>query len=198
MAAPTRCGRTLPLQETLQDRQVGLASAPVKLLPLPWARGAGGAWYLSLTFKSEVSLSHLPQSTGTPQAKPHWRSKPNALGSCPPGTGPSVWEPGMGLGPLSPVWEPLHCNYSPASGPPTGVGASGWDLIIGEAARPTWLYVFACRRSFLVLLVFFIVGCSADSGGLAVLVARGAQGPGYSAILPISWLPFNWRLIQRL
>lgn len=43
MAAPTRCGRTLPLQETLQDRQVGLASAPVKLLPLPWARGAGGA-----------------------------------------------------------------------------------------------------------------------------------------------------------
>ena len=80
------CSCFLPLQEALQDQQVGLTQAPFKLLLLPWV--------LKLEIFCVYLLRgdlYLSQPFGSPQSKPHWSSKPNILGAYLPDTGPSCW-----------------------------------------------------------------------------------------------------------
>ena len=62
---------TIP-QEVLQDQQVGLAQASIKLLPLPWVLAHA---ILCVLFKS----LRFPQSWGASAVKPYWPSKPDAL-----------------------------------------------------------------------------------------------------------------------
>ena len=78
----------LPPQEILQDLPVGLAQAPMESLLCP---GSQCTWNLVCTLQ-EWSLC-FPQSCGAPALKPHWPSKPNALGAPPPEARPP---PGWG------------------------------------------------------------------------------------------------------
>ena len=73
----------LLLQETLQDQQVGLAQAPIKLLLLPWVPVHVRFCVCPLRVKSL-----FPR---TPEIKPQWPSKPNFLGADLPSAGPPGW-----------------------------------------------------------------------------------------------------------
>ena len=71
----------------------------------------------------------------------------------------------MGLRALSPLGEPLQCNYSPVCGLPT-VGM-GLDYITSLPLLPNslelLLYVCNCGRPFLIESVLFIIRCSTKS-----------------------------------
>ena len=96
------------------------------------------------TFNSEICF---PQSCGAPEIKPHWSSKPNALGAPLPSTRSPGWGANMKLRTLTPVGKPLHYNHSPVCGSPTpGV----WDLIISPVLSYCGFFVMS-----LVVEVFF-------------------------------------------
>ena len=104
------------LQETLQDEQVGLVQAPIKLLLLPWVLVC--MRFLYVPFKSEVSISPspvglLPLSSAGLQSQLFW-----GLVFLVPE--PQAGEADMGLRILTPIREPLQYNYSPVCGFPTG------------------------------------------------------------------------------
>ena len=72
----------LPLQETLQYQQVGLAQAPMRSLLFQLGPRAH-----ETCVPSENGIC-FPQSCDSPVIKPCWPSKPNALGSHPPDARP--------------------------------------------------------------------------------------------------------------
>lgn len=80
------CSRPLPLRETLQDQPAGSTQVPIKLLLLPWV--PKHVRILHVPFKSELGF---PQTSGTPESKPRWASKPRALGPHLPAAGPPGW-----------------------------------------------------------------------------------------------------------
>ena len=99
-------------------------------------------------FKSE---DYFPQPSRTPQIKPCCPSKPNAPGACLPGAGPLGWGAQYGAqnshysGRTSAIVIILHFVCCPPQG----------MTLYWESAPPTLLvvillYVFSCRRSFLV------------------------------------------------
>ena len=78
-------------------------------------------------------------------------------------------EPDVGLRALTPVGEPQFVGHSPRG--------MGLDYIVNSPLLPVslwfFLYVFSCRRSFLVGSGLFISGCPENSCGFGVLVRGG-------------------------
>ena len=87
---------------------------------------------------------------------------------------PQAGEPNMRLRPLTPLEEPLQCNYSPICRLPAQ--GYGIDYIVSLLLLPISLwfpfYTFSCRRSLFVGLSLFH-GCSADSCDFGVHVKEG-------------------------
>lgn len=85
-----------------------------------------------------------------------WPSKSTALGAHLPGSGPL--ELNVGFRPLTPVEEPLKCNYSPACGAPRW-GYGTWLYCGSAPLLSLWflLFVFSSRISSLGS-TFFING----------------------------------------
>lgn len=109
-------------QETLHEEQLDQARL---LRSHCFALGLGAHTTFCAPCKCRSSLSPSPVELLT--FKPHWPSKPNALGMSPPGTRPLAGEPGMGLRALTPKGELLQYNCSPV----LWVTHQGvWDLII--------------------------------------------------------------------
>ena len=108
------CSCLLLLREILQDQQVGLTQAPIKLLLLPWVLECVKFCGCPLRVKS---LS--PKSYGTPEIKAHWPSKPVLWGLVFPVQDLQAGEPDVRLRPFTPLRESLQCNYSPVCGSPT-------------------------------------------------------------------------------
>ena len=78
--------------------------------------------------------------------KPCWPSEPSVLGAYLPGAGLQVGEPDMGLGALTPVGQPLHCNCCPVCGAATWV----YSYLIMLRVRPS---LPSHCASFLIFLV---------------------------------------------
>ena len=74
----------LPIQEALQDQQVGLTETPNKLLPLHSVFGV--CEILHEPFKSRVSVSF-----SSPECKPGWLTKADNLGVHLQGASPLGW-----------------------------------------------------------------------------------------------------------
>ena len=72
----------LPLQETLQDQQVGLTQAPFRLLLLPWVLENVRFCVCPLRIESV-----FPTALWSPKSKTHWPSRLNILGAPLPNTG---------------------------------------------------------------------------------------------------------------
>ena len=167
-------GDPLPLQETLQDQQVGLAQASKKSL-LCFGRSVHKTFCVSS--KSGVSVSpilwsSLHSSPSDFQSQMLW-----GLLLLMPDL--QIGYPDMGLRMLTPVGELMWYNCSAIHGSPIrGV----WDLITLRV-HPSYclseflLYVFGCRISFVVgsrlVLFFFINICSAISCDFGALTTGG-------------------------
>lgn len=74
------CSCSLPLQEILQDQQVGLVQAPIKLLLSHCILVC--MWFCVPPLRVKCLFPHF---CGPPAIKYCWPSKPNALGACLPG-----------------------------------------------------------------------------------------------------------------
>ena len=90
----------LPLQEVLQDQQVGLIHVLFKVLLL--LRVPECVRFLCALDESDL---HFPQPCFSPENMFHWLLKPDILGAHLPAMGPNVE-----LGSLTP-WEKLY-NYN--------------------------------------------------------------------------------------
>ena len=133
VCVPTGIAATpLPLPETLQDQQVGLAQAPIKLLLLTWVPVR--IRFCVHPFKSEVSFALSPMgllklSRSGLQSHMLW-------GFIFPVQDPWTGEFDMGLRTLTPMGNPLQYNCSPVCGLPTQ-GYGIW--LYHESAPPTHL-----------------------------------------------------------
>lgn len=94
------------------------AHVPIKLL---LTLGPRACEILCAPFKSKAFIFLNPQ---TPEIKPRWPSKPNALRVPPPDTRHPGWGSGWGSDLSLFVGDPLQYNYSPSLGvsPPGGAG----------------------------------------------------------------------------
>lgn len=133
------------LLETLQDQQMGLIQAFFKLLPLPWILGCQ-----ILPFKSGVSVSY---SLLTLLNQP-----PGLQGQILWGLIFSVQDLWLGSFCPSLLGENLcSCDYPPLWKLPTW--SLGLDCTVNPPLlRPSFwlpLYVFSCRRSFLLAFRLF-------------------------------------------
>ena len=104
---------TPSLQETfLQDQLVGLVQTPVKLLLFPLGPSVHKTLYVVCRNRVPVSLrlvEFLQSSPVSLQSQMLWG----------PVSDPQTREPEMGPSTLTPVGEPLQCNYFSVFGLPT-------------------------------------------------------------------------------
>ena len=84
-----------------QDQQVCLVQAPMKSLLFPWV-----PVHTRPVHTLQMWHFYFPQSYGVPAIKPHWPSKPSALGPPPPDARPPGWEACCGAQ-NSLLWENL-------------------------------------------------------------------------------------------
>ena len=100
-------------------------------------------------------ILHVPlksRVSGSPLSKSHWSSKPDILGACLPGAGP------LGLGILIPFGRTSAIVIIlPFVGHlPRGVGLDQTASLL-PLPMPLWflLYIFSCRKSFLLVFRLF-------------------------------------------
>ena len=116
---------------------------------------------------------YFPESSGTPEIEPCWNSKPKILGIHLPIVGPLGWgaryeaQIPHSLGRISSVVIIIPFVSCPHEG-------MGLDYIMTLLILPVslWflLYIFSCRRYF---LIFFIDGCSITTCNFGVPVRGG-------------------------
>lgn len=138
-----------------------------------FCHGSQSMWGFMCTLK-EWNL-YRPQPSDCPKVKPHWASKPIFLGACPSA---GAW---CGAQTLSSFMRTSAIVITLLCGLPT---QGCWLWLCSLSTTPTYLIVIlygcSCRRSFLLVLQFFLINSSVITVILVFLCEEVSSGSSHS------------------